>query len=104
LCTSLHSPVTSSLVGPNIMLRILFPNILSLYRRFPNLYILCPPLKCLIKFKLQNKTSFSQCGKGNRLKYWSCKWIWIPKCNHSVCRHNNTKIIWAATTVPLNFY
>jgi hypothetical protein len=30
LCNFLHSPVTSSLLGPNILLRTLFSNILSL--------------------------------------------------------------------------
>jgi hypothetical protein len=30
LCTFLHSPVTSSLLGPNILLRTLFSNTLSL--------------------------------------------------------------------------
>jgi hypothetical protein len=30
LCSFLHSPVTSSLLGPNILLRTLFPNTLSL--------------------------------------------------------------------------
>jgi hypothetical protein len=30
LCNFLHSPVTSSLLGPNILLRTLFSNTLSL--------------------------------------------------------------------------
>jgi hypothetical protein len=30
LCNFLHSPVTSSLFGPNILIRILFSNTLSL--------------------------------------------------------------------------
>jgi hypothetical protein len=30
LCSFLHSPVTSSLLGPNILLNTLFPNTLSL--------------------------------------------------------------------------
>ena len=31
LCSFLHSPVTSSLLGPNVLLNTLFTNILSLY-------------------------------------------------------------------------
>jgi hypothetical protein len=34
LCNFLHSPVTSSLLGPNILLRTLFSNILHLYELF----------------------------------------------------------------------
>jgi hypothetical protein len=30
LCNFFHSPLTSSLLGPNILLRTLFPNTLSL--------------------------------------------------------------------------
>jgi hypothetical protein len=36
LCNFLHSPVTSSLIGPNILLRTLFSNTLSL---FPSLSV-----------------------------------------------------------------
>jgi hypothetical protein len=58
LCSLLHSPVTSSLLGPNILLSTLFSNTLSLCSSLSVRDQVSHPYKTTGKYTNQNKGSY----------------------------------------------